>query len=245
MKPTWERDGIALYLGDALQVLPQIETGAADAGVTDPPYGVNLTETRTKFTVAPASYLSTDDSPEAVLSIVLPAIAELRRIASAVAVTPGTRLLQDYPKADDIGVIFMPNGAGIGRWGFICAHPILYYGKCPYLANKLGMKPSSVAATHWNRRKHPMHPVEKPFKMMEWLVDRVSLPGQTVIDPFMGSGTTIIAAIESGRKAIGIEIDPTYFADTVDRVEAAINQGRLPFSAPRTVERELPLGVEA
>jgi len=216
-----------LYLGDCMEILPTLDAGSVDAVVTDPPYGVELEETRTKHHRVVAKYASTCDRPGEVLKIVLPAIAECRRIASAVAVMPGTRLLQDYPKADDIGAVFFPNGAGIGRWGFICAHPILYYGKCPFLANCIGSRPNGVSATHWNRRANPQHPCEKPLKMMEWLVGRVALPGMSVLDPFMGSGTTGVAALHLRRKFIGIELDPGYFDIACKRIEDAMTGGPL------------------
>jgi site-specific DNA-methyltransferase (adenine-specific) len=210
-----------LACGDCLDILPEIE--GVDAVVTDPPYGVELKETRTKHRRVAAEYISTDDSPEAVLAVVLPAMDLCRELSDCMAITPGTRLLQRYPKADDIGSIFFPNGAGVGRWGFICNHPILFYGKCPYLAAGKGSRPNGVSATHWNRRKDAEHPCEKPLQMMEWIVNRASLEGDSVLDPFMGSGTTGIACVKSGRRFIGIEKEPRYFDIACRRIEEAVN----------------------
>ena len=54
------------------------------------------------------------------------------------------------------------------------------------------------------------HPTVKPVRLMRWLVRLVTPPGGTVLDPFMGSGTTLVAAKNLGRKAIGIEIEERY-----------------------------------
>jgi len=72
------------------------------------------------------------------------------------------------------------------------------------------------------------HPTQKPLELMEWVLLNYTQPGDTIIDPFMGSGTTIIAAIQTGRNAIGIEIDPGYFAIAQKRIADAQQQIRLP-----------------
>ena len=196
--------------GDCLEVMRGLPDGCVDAVVTDPPYGVGLKATRTKHAQHSAVYESIEDSPDEIIPLVLSALKECRRIAKRVVLTPGTRLLQHYPPADDIGSIFFPNGAGLGRWGFITTHPILYYGKCPYLEKGLGARPNGVSATHWNRRENTEHPCEKPIQMMRWLVERASLPGDTILDPFLGSGTTAVACVETGRHYIGIELEEKY-----------------------------------
>lgn len=69
------------------------------------------------------------------------------------------------------------------------------------------------------------HPTVKPVKLMEYLCRLTSTPtGGSVLDPFMGSGTTGVACIKAGRKFIGIELDPGYFDITVRRIEAALNE---------------------
>ena len=73
-----------------------------------------------------------------------------------------------------------------------------------------------------------VHPNEKPVALMEELCRKV--PG-TILDPFMGSGTTLVACANLGRHGIGIEIDPKYFDITCRRVEAAYRQPRL-FAEP-------------
>ena len=67
---------------------------------------------------------------------------------------------------------------------------------------------------------------------MTWLVNRVSMPGETILDPFMGSGTTGVAAIRLGRSFIGIEKEPKYFEIANRRILAELNQLTLPMAEP-------------
>ena len=67
-----------------------------------------------------------------------------------------------------------------------------------------------------------LHSNQKPIDVMRWSIGFVE--GQTILDPYMGSGTTGVAAINMGRKFVGIEIDPEHFASACKRIEAAVNQ---------------------
>jgi DNA modification methylase len=60
--------------------------------------------------------------------------------------------------------------------------------------------------------------------LMEWIINSTSRPGDLVLDPFMGSGTTGVAAVLTGRRFIGIELDPTYYAIAQDRIAKAAQQ---------------------
>lgn len=75
------------------------------------------------------------------------------------------------------------------------------------------------------------HPTVKPLAVIERLLRNCSDAGQTVLDPFMGSGTTLVACAKMGRKGIGIELDPDYFEIACKRVEDAYKQPDL-FVAP-------------
>lgn len=70
------------------------------------------------------------------------------------------------------------------------------------------------------------HPTQKPVGLMAWCLKQLP-ESQTILDPFMGSGTTGVACAQLGRKFIGIEIEPKYFDIACKRIEAAYAQGRL------------------
>jgi site-specific DNA-methyltransferase (adenine-specific) len=71
------------------------------------------------------------------------------------------------------------------------------------------------------------HPTVKPVALMTWLIKLIAPPGATVLDPFMGSGTTGVAAVQEGREFIGIEREPEYLEIAKARINNATRQGVL------------------
>ena len=69
------------------------------------------------------------------------------------------------------------------------------------------------------------HPTQKPIRLMKWCIGQLRNDAQTILDPFMGSGTTGVAAVQMGRKFIGIEREPKYFDIACKRIEDAQRQG--------------------
>jgi site-specific DNA-methyltransferase (adenine-specific) len=85
----------------------------------------------------------------------------------------------------------------------------LAYGRDPYLAASLGSRPDTL--NKYEKSEINGHPVPKPLGVWKWLMTRGSVnTGETILDPFMGSGTTLRAAKDLGRKAIGIELEERY-----------------------------------
>jgi site-specific DNA-methyltransferase (adenine-specific) len=197
MKPYYEHAGITIYHGDCREILPGV---SADVLVTDPPYGVSFAGKATKHT------------GPAVVRAALPLV--MRGL-----VFPGSRLMFDYPKPYDIGGVYCPAGAGVGRWGFICFHPVLFYGKRPRRERfPTVIKSFSITEEH-------EHPCAKPLSWMRWAVKMASIEGECILDPFMGSGTTLVAAKNLGRRAIGIEIEERYCEIAAERLAQEV----LPF----------------
>jgi DNA modification methylase len=85
------------------------------------------------------------------------------------------------------------------------------------------------------------HPTQKPVDVMKWCIEHLPEPNQTILDPFMGSGTTGVACVKLGRKFIGIEIEPKYFEIACRRIEAAYAQPDMFVEAPRTPAEQLQL----
>lgn len=221
---------ISLHLGDCLDILPTVEIPTGDLVlITDPPYGVSLGEIKNGQAIEKdqQAYNGFSDTPEYVADVVIPAITLALSLSARGIVTPGNKNAWLYPKPDDVGVWYNPAGTGRGKWGFILAHLILYYGKDP----KAGR--NAIASSVWGKNdsvsaiKNILHPCPKPLKFTKWLVTKGTNPGDTVLDPFMGSGTTGVACVQTGRNFIGIEIDPTYFEIAKRRVSDAQQQPML------------------
>ena len=207
MKPYYEDDLVTIYHGDCLELLPEL---AFDVVVTDPPYGVKFGGKSTKHGKSKGGYASHVDDADFVTDVVAPLVRQLVGRARVVCLTPGLRNMFSYPVPDHVGTLFYPSGAGQSSWGFTCSQPVFYYGKDPYLAAGKGSRPDSIWTTD-NANEVTGHPCPKPLSVMRWMVGRVSIdPADLILDPFMGSGTTLRAAKDLGRKAIGIEIDEAY-----------------------------------
>lgn len=207
IKPYYEEDGITIYNADCRDVLPQLEP--VDLVLTDLPYGNGT------------AYGTFDDTPENVAVLVQNVMPLLLRVSKRVLITPGVANIHSYPKPDWILSWTTPAGAGSGPWGFCCWQPVLAYGKDPYLAEGLGRRPDAKEMTYTSAVNG--HPVPKPIEVMRWLVARGSVKqADTILDPFMGSGTTLRAAKDLGRKAIGIEIEERYCEIAVKRLAQGV-----------------------
>ncbi len=114
-------------------------------------------------------------------------------------------------------------GTGSTKWGFNCWQPIMTYGNCPYLKNGLGRR-ADIIDTNEQSEKNS-HPCPKPLKFWSKLMHRGSIKeGDIIYDPFMGSGTTAIAAIKYKRNFIGSEISPEYCALAEKRIKPYLQQ---------------------
>jgi len=84
------------------------------------------------------------------------------------------------------------------------------------------------------RVKNPVHPTQKPLKVLSHLVKLATNPGDLVLDPFMGVGSTGVAALQLHRRFLGTEIDPLYFKAAEKRLEAVARELSTPEPAKFT-----------
>ena len=208
-----------LFLGDCRDILPTL--GKVDAVLTDPPYGLSGAETEKN------NYESFSDEPEVVESLVKNVIQTANY--SRLIMTPGQKMMFRYPEPSAVGVFYYPAGTGSCSWGFVGWQPIFYYGKDPVLQDGMGRASNSFYATDSAEKNG--HPCPKPIGQWTKLLKRVSREKETILDPFMGSGTTGVACAKLGRKFIGIEIDEGYFNIACDRIRKAYAQPDM-FIAP-------------
>ena len=85
------------------------------------------------------------------------------------------------------------------------------------------------------------HPPQKPVEVMRWCVEQLPQNVKTICDPFMGSGTTGVAAVKLGRSFIGIEREPSYFDIACRRIEAAYKQPDMFIQRPEPAKQEAML----
>jgi DNA modification methylase len=84
-----------------------------------------------------------------------------------------------------------------------------------------------------HKKEERVHPTQKPVGVMEWCITHLPKEVVTTCDPFMGSGTTLVACAKMGRKGIGIELDPDYFEIACERVRKAYEQPDMFVAAPK------------
>jgi len=228
-----------LYLGDALAIMPQI--GAVDHIICDPPYEASLHAAK-----AHLSDLRKDSGPE-LKEIDFAAVDAIRPafVALAATYTQGWFIafctVEGVAKwADQINLGSMRykracvwvkpdstpqlNGQGPaqGAENFVCAWAGTGHAKWN-AGGKRGVYTHLVN----NPERTGLHPTEKPRRLMSEIIADFTNPGQLVCDPFMGSGTTGVAAVMAGRRFIGIEQNATYFELACKRLTDAQRQGQL------------------
>ena len=214
-------EGIELYLGDCRDVLPTLPK--VDAVVTDPPYGVDF------------GYLSFDDAEKAVVELAEGWLPACRGLANVVAFSTGRLTQWIYPRPSWVLGWASRSGQGNTPWGFPCYWPILVYGKDPYLSRSLGSRPDTCFPMIIDMDKID-HPCPKPLNVWRWLIDRVSISG-TILDVFMGSGTTGVACVQLERKFIGIELEPKYFDIACKRIDQELRKPSFFTNKPKRIAR--------
>jgi DNA modification methylase len=203
----YEEPAGVIYCGDCLEVLPLLLDESIDLVVTDPPYGIGGTSgTKGKMRSHKLAYNGFLDSPEYIKKTVIPAFKLSLQICNRAIVTPGPICLCYYPNPDSFGCLWQPATVAMQKWGRADSQPIFYYGKDPRSGKTIDF--CSIKNTEGPPKT--IHPCAKPIKIWSWLLNKGSLVGQLILDPFLGSGTTALAAKQLGRKFIGIEIEPKY-----------------------------------
>lgn len=189
-----------VYLGDCLEVLPTLAAGSVDAVVTDPPYGIGFAAQPTKW-----QRLS-GQKPEG-WDDARPDVSELLTLAPIVVVWGGN-------------YFSLPVSRGWLIWNKPDAPPSMGNAEMAWTNRDANTQiiTHSIGATNAERVGHP---TQKPLRVMQWTLEQVSVPDNgTVLDPFLGSGTTLVACVKTGRRGIGIEIDERYAEIAVRRIEA-------------------------
>jgi site-specific DNA-methyltransferase (adenine-specific) len=200
VKPYYEHAGITIYHGDCREVLPGLE---ADACVTDPPYGMgldtdytNIDSRRTGLGINHAPVFS-DDTPFDP--------ANLLRFRSVV-IFGANHFASKLP---DNGAWIVFNKRGEGAPSAIC------FGDAELAWTNKNQDSVRMYSKVWHGaprwQSEPVcHPTQKPISLMVWAIQNYTNEGESVIDPYMGSGPVLIAAKDLGRRAIGIEIEEKY-----------------------------------
>lgn len=227
IEPRYKSDRVELYCADCLDVLPQLS--GVDAVVTDPPYGIGF------------KYASHDDTEQGYGEWIWGVIE-----AAESKCSEGSPLFVWQA---------MLNVRSLAKWfprewrifaaikNFVQMRPTaMQYAFDPVLVWWTPGKPWSAGtasrdyhigntANTMNRKAGEAkgHPCARPLDQIEHIIGQWVRPQGCILDPFMGSGTTGVAALRQGRKFVGVEIDEKYYAIAERRIRAEEAQGKFEF----------------
>lgn len=221
-------EGITLYLGDCREILPTL--GKVDAVVTDPPYGIFKKTGGDGKMFGQDTIYSIDD-------------------AAAEWDNRPTKELLDLCLAAAPQFVIWGGNYLAGHLGE-CRGPLIWNkltGNNSYADGEIAW--SNVTGTcrilthQWcgafkdsERGQRAVHPTQKPIAVMEWCLGFID--GKSILDPFMGSGTTGIAAVRRAMKFTGIEAEPKYFDIACKRISEALKQPDFFVEQPKPAKQE-------
>jgi len=193
-KPYYERDGIVIYHGDCRDILPTLDLAPVGFLLADPPYNAKDIgrHQRAVLSISGVEY-------QAFCRDWFNAVDVIPRKA----VTPGIANLWLYPPATWVLCWHKPAAVGYNALGSLNVwEPVLLYGK-PVGRFKQDYWQGNPRTPEVGQN----HVCPKPLGLWRWLVNEMTKPGDLILDCFLGSGTTVRAAKDLGRRAIGIDID--------------------------------------
>ena len=234
MTPYFERDGIALYHGDALSVLAGL--GEVDLLLTDPPYGV---EWQSGFRKEQFSLLANDAESDrgGVLEVLRTAVAKLPAGRHAYVFGPLSDAEADSLRLtrpaeliwDKVGIgagdLSMPWAPQHERITFATSGPSASNRRDGRGALAARLRRGSILREQRaNSTGVQHHPTEKPVGILRQMIESSTVLGDLVLDPFAGSGSTLVASHMEGRRAVGIEIEERYCEVAAKRLDDLTRQ---------------------
>lgn len=239
LAPVYDEDGVTLYQGDCLQVLPELE--AVDHVITDPPYSRDLyLQFRTNKGARGSDRGYATENHNALANEQIGAMDDIYETAAPEFVRLARRWMIVFHDAesghlwrDALGDTYVRSGV------WVKTNPVPQIsGDRPAQGFESITIAHAKGAKRWNGGGKPAvwrsasangksfdrpdHPCPKPLPLMRTLIEQFTDPGDTILDPFAGSGTTLRAAKDLGRKAIGIELSPTYCQIIIDRMAQGV-----------------------
>lgn len=263
MIPYFSADGVELHLGDCREVLSGL--GRVEHVITDPPYEAEAHTLQRREKVGPTQQngrgRSDDRRSAGIVALDFGAITESERAEVGAAIAA---VVQRW------AIVFCQVEAAM-KWRS-ALEPLSYRRTCVWVkpdgqpqlsGDRPGMGYESIVACHKQGRSHwngggrtgvfvhnkgvsgtpNEHPTQKPLALMQELIQLFTDAGETILDPFAGSGSTLIAAWRLGRKSIGVELSEKYAEIAAKRIEREQKQGRL--FHPKAEQGDLLAGVAA
>lgn len=201
---------VTLHLGDCIEYMKGMAAGSVDAIITDPPYGIDKAEW--------------DSDVFPMLTLAANECARLLKDDGICFWFSSIRLLPETLKATSSipyrwqFIWYASNNMQHGDLGYVKYTPCLVMAKGKAWRDMQDLRDVPVPSAALTALDHP---TAKPLRLMNYLVEKGTNYGDTVLDCFMGSGSTGVACVNAGRNFIGCEINPAYFAIAERRIREA------------------------
>jgi DNA modification methylase len=202
-----------LYLGDCKEILPNLQLSNIGTMITDPPYGMSF---QSNFRLDKHEKIANDETADLASFVINWGINNLKH--SIYAFGRWDNLI-DYPKPKSL-ITWVKNNWSMGDLQHEHARQTevaFFYA----LSNHYFPKKRPTDVVIFSRTNNENHPTEKPVGLMQQFIEWTE---GIVFDPFMGSGTTGVAAMKMNRQFIGIEINKNYFDIACKRIEESQKQ---------------------
>ncbi len=212
-------EDVELWLGDCREILPTL--GKVDAVVTDPPYGLG-----DKWQGGKAKWPLHHQDGMAWDAHTVDYVLEFPKLAAHVIIWGGH-------------LYALPPARGWLVWDKIVRN--FTSGHCEFAWTTLDQPVRALSLAHSELTPTgdgKWHPTQKPIALMKWCIEHLPDKCCSVIDPFMGSGTTGVACVKLGRKFIGVEIQPRYFDIACRRISEALRQPDFFVECPKPANQE-------
>ena len=207
-----------LYLGDCMDILPNLDK--LDAVITDPPYGIDYDPSVHKKYNGQKNEMEKIYGDDSEIDMSLIFSMKCKKI-----IWGAENMYKQLPHCGrwycwhKRSPVMNPNTMRGSDFELAWADEESGFYKFFNLIHGGVINNDSLTGNNAER----FHPTQKPIALMKWCIEQAGNP-ETILDPFMGSGTTGVAAIQMGRKFIGIEREPKYFDIACKRIEAASKQ---------------------
>ncbi len=207
-----------IICGDCLEVMKEMPAGCVDLIMADPPYNAK--------SIGPNQRIYSLGQMQVPLNqykvFCKNWFKEAHRLSQRIILTPGIANMCFYPQPNWCLCWHKPAAVSYNRFGGYNAwEPIFIYGKIPK-GKRLGQDYILYNTVNFKKGIESLHPCPKPPGLWNILMDKFSLPGDLVLDPFIGSGTTARAAKDLKRQFIGIEINPEYCKIAEERLAQGV-----------------------
>ena len=215
-------DGVTLWLGDCREILPTL--GKVDAVVTDPPYGIELKDQKAS-TGAHGGRREIEIAPWERMKPTGNVFDYIRHMAPYSIIWGGNYFADCLPPTSKW--LVWDKGQRINQSDGELAWTSVNGAMRIFTLNRASLALDGAE-----------HTTQKPVALMEWTIKELPNGCSIICDPFMGSGTTGVAAVKLGRKFIGIEIEPKYFDIACRRISEALKQPDLFIERPKPAKQE-------